>query len=319
MHNKVNEFLEKLYNYEYFGTYLMIAIIVLLLLFIIILFFGKKDQKNREIEATKKLQQINNENAFKEESTPAAVNINKPVEEIEKIVVPTIDIIPQMYLDHQNDNNVNNNVDNNLNPNNNINHNVNNTIENLNTNMNNNNTNNTIDNNISSAPIESINLNINENVSTPIENIGNIEVNQQVEKPSIPEDVSNEAPILEKVEEKPLIFNEPDYSFLNPIKEEKVEPQELTSEVEVPKFDFDEVVNSMPKVKSAPQPFSSVYAPGVPNLDDIPLPDVPLPNSDEEDMDFELPTLKKDTEEVELPNLNDFNLDEISGETYNIK
>lgn len=70
----MEQFLEKLYNYEYFGTYLMISIAVLVLLFIVILFFGKKDQKNREIEATKKLQQINND-TFKDDSIMEKVEV----------------------------------------------------------------------------------------------------------------------------------------------------------------------------------------------------------------------------------------------------
>ena len=51
----MQEILNKLYGYEYFGIYLIVSIVVLVLLFIFILFFGKKDQKEREIEATKKL------------------------------------------------------------------------------------------------------------------------------------------------------------------------------------------------------------------------------------------------------------------------
>ena len=64
----MEEFLNNLYSYEYFGFYLIVSIIVLVLLFIIILFFGKKDQKVREIEATKKLQNGNmkDENTLRE-------------------------------------------------------------------------------------------------------------------------------------------------------------------------------------------------------------------------------------------------------------
>ena len=71
----MDDFLYKLYNYEYFGTYLMIIIAVLVLLFIIVLFFGKKDKKKREIEETKKLQQINSQEAFKEENNVASVEV----------------------------------------------------------------------------------------------------------------------------------------------------------------------------------------------------------------------------------------------------
>ena len=81
--NNLEKVLEKLYSYEYFPIYLVVSIIVLVLLFIVVLFFGKKDKKKREIEATKKLQQINTGqinleevNAFKETSTPSSVEIN---------------------------------------------------------------------------------------------------------------------------------------------------------------------------------------------------------------------------------------------------
>jgi len=63
----MEEVLNKLYSYEYFKVYFITSIIILIILFIIILFFGKKDQKTREIEATKRLQQLNlDDNAFKD-------------------------------------------------------------------------------------------------------------------------------------------------------------------------------------------------------------------------------------------------------------
>ena len=42
---------------------------------------------------------------------------------------------------------------------------------------------------------------------------------------------------------------------------------------------------------------------------------MPTPKNDD---DIELPTLKKDVEEIEKPVLNDYNLNDLSGETYNI-
>ena len=92
----MEDFLNKLYNYEYFGTYLMIAVLVLL--FIIVLFFGKKDKKKREIEETKKLQQINNTDAFKEESNAVSVDVSKeevPIVNNEKLENDTI-IVPNV-------------------------------------------------------------------------------------------------------------------------------------------------------------------------------------------------------------------------------
>ena len=58
------EFLYKLYDHEYFGIGLFIVITVLTLLFLLILFFGKKDEKQRKLEETKKLEL--EQNAFKE-------------------------------------------------------------------------------------------------------------------------------------------------------------------------------------------------------------------------------------------------------------
>lgn len=73
------EFLYKLYENEYFGIGLFAIITVLLFLFLIILFFGKKDEKVRKLEETKKLE-LENINAFKE------------VEEMkEKLDIPVIE------------------------------------------------------------------------------------------------------------------------------------------------------------------------------------------------------------------------------------
>lgn len=60
------EFLYKLYDMEYFGIGLFIVIAILIFLFLIILFFGKKDEKNRKLEETKKLE-LEATNGFKEE------------------------------------------------------------------------------------------------------------------------------------------------------------------------------------------------------------------------------------------------------------
>lgn len=59
------EFLYKLYESEYFGIGLFIVITILTFLFLVILFFGKKDEKVRKLEETKKLE-LENETAFKQ-------------------------------------------------------------------------------------------------------------------------------------------------------------------------------------------------------------------------------------------------------------
>ncbi len=79
------EFLYKLYDTEYFGIGLFIVIAVLIFLFLLILFFGKKDEKNRKLEETKKLE-LMKENDTKE------VNDDLTSEEIPVIEQPTLDI-----------------------------------------------------------------------------------------------------------------------------------------------------------------------------------------------------------------------------------
>lgn len=59
------EFLYKLYDNEYFGIALFIVIAILIFLFLLILFFGKKDEKKRKLEETKRLE-LESTNAFKE-------------------------------------------------------------------------------------------------------------------------------------------------------------------------------------------------------------------------------------------------------------
>lgn len=57
------DFLYKLYDMEYFAVGLLIVIAILVFLFLLILFFGKKDEKKRILEETKKLEL---QNGFKE-------------------------------------------------------------------------------------------------------------------------------------------------------------------------------------------------------------------------------------------------------------
>ncbi len=91
---KVEKILNKLYSYEYFGLWLMISIIVLIILFVVVLFLGKKDKKKREIEETNRLQQLNVENTFKEETKPQELEVNVPSENKEELA-PTIAVTEQ--------------------------------------------------------------------------------------------------------------------------------------------------------------------------------------------------------------------------------
>lgn len=72
------EFLYKLYDNEYFGIALFIVIAILIFLFLLILFFGKKDEKKRKLEETKRLE-LESTNAFKETN-----------ENIESLEIPEI-------------------------------------------------------------------------------------------------------------------------------------------------------------------------------------------------------------------------------------
>lgn len=279
----MEEFLNKLYSYEYFGTYLMIAIAVLVLLFIIVLFFGKKDQKKREIEETKKLQQINNTDAFKEESNVASVEV--PKEEVKEPVVT------QEQL--ENDTIV---------------------VPNIN----------------DLAADTNSEININNNVEPVLPKEAEVEMPLNAEP--INTNISNESneavsePILDKVEEKPLVFNDiPNEEMPAFDMPETVNIEPTTPLVDVPDFNLDEITNDVEEIKeehedNAFKPaevFSSVYAP---QKEEVELPKLEEAKTKKDDLDIELPTLKKEVEEekIEKPELNDYNLDNISGEDYNI-
>ena len=255
----MDDFLNKLYNYEYFGTYLMIAIAVLVLLFIIVLFFGNKDKKKREIEETKKLQQINNQDAFKEENNVSSVEVpnevaTEPTMTQEKLENDTI-IVP----------NINNFA-----------------AEN---------------NNEAPEPVMANDINQNNNVEQPIVS------GEQLEE------IQN--PILEPVEEKPFTFNEEpsNVSSVEPTFAVPEEDAKIPAETfaDVPDFNFDEIVSGVEEIKEEEQNnakptevFSSVYAPEKEQIE-LPKMDETKPKND--DLDIELPTLKKEVEEekVEMP------------------
>lgn len=282
----MEEFLNKLYSYEYFGTYLMIAIAVLVLLFIIVLFFGKKDQKKREIEETRKLQQINNTDAFKEESNVASVEVPKeevkePVVTQEQLENDTI-VVPSINDLVTNDNSVTN----------------------------------TNENSEPVLPQEDLNT-----TALNVEHVNENNFNNQQQ----PIEIVSE-PVLDKVEEKPLVFND------LPKEEEPIVdvPETVNIEptvplVDVPEFNLDKIASDVEEIKeeskdSAYKPtevFSSVYAP---QKEEVELPKLEEEKTKKDDLDIELPTLKKEVEEekVEMPVLNDYNLDNITGEDYNI-
>ncbi len=327
----MQEFLEKLYNYEYFGIYLMISIAVLVLLFIIVLFFGKKDKKVREIEATKKLQlEQANTDAFKVEDNQNNVEVSTtletpvPTENVEpqpSEVTPSVDVTtPNLESDTlvfptinmtENDNEpeeIKEEIKSDLNTNDDV------------------------------APIKEYDLHpseptINDMIAPMAELSQNEEENVMSSEPvddfaKVEMPLENE-PILNKVEEKPFAFN-------NELEESQ---NDLFSNVEVPEFNFDNLNTQEPVEEEVKVPsknidvFSSVFAPKREENIDLPeinngevkpeeREEVSVPSADE--MEIELPTLKKEVveehsnEKIEKPILKDYNLDDITGETYNI-
>lgn len=78
------EFLDTLFSYDYFGPILFAIIAVLIVIFFIVLFFGKKDEKERKLEETRRLEELANVNAFKDESKISEV-------EVQKVEMPVIE------------------------------------------------------------------------------------------------------------------------------------------------------------------------------------------------------------------------------------
>lgn len=85
------DFLDTLFRYEYFGPILFGIIAVLIIIFFIILFFGKKDEKERKLEETRRLE-LANANAFKEEDTEVALEVtpSEPMV-VEPVVTPGLE------------------------------------------------------------------------------------------------------------------------------------------------------------------------------------------------------------------------------------
>lgn len=304
----LDKFLTTLYSYEYFSTYLIVSIIVLVILFIVILFCGKKDQKEREIEATKKLIKINEEQVKEQigsdqvkEVNNEMVNVNNlesnPVQNVsvsepdlnDTIIVPNISDINVSEIPSNN-----NEVKEDVLP-----------VININE----------LDNNDVIEPVseQSVNTFKEEN------NINKVEF-EPVKVPDFNFETLNEdtnKAIFEKEEEKPFEFP----SFESPIEEVKVENNDVLKDV--PAFNFDDILNSANEVSKeelpkeaftkGPEIFSSVYVPK--------KEEVVEENNSSDDLDIELPTLKKEVnnDNMDIPKLNDYNLDNISGESYNIK
>ncbi len=315
----MEEFLNKLYNYEYFGTYLMISIAVLVLIFIIILIFGKKDQKHREIEETKKLQQINENtlNGFKETgegiplnvepnlsapvNTPVAENPVIPMPNLENdtIIVPTLDINESLnnVAPATSVNQMNNEVPS-VEPIINI---PENTIVNPVNEANNlNATINRIDNpNVMSNPMPTFE-------APKVEDMPRMDIPEMMEMPKVGEEEGQ--PILAKEEEQPFNFGTSEVKA-----EETVDAPSLAS---VPEFNFDSIVQKVNEPQNVEIPkerevFSSVYTPETQKEESIEMPSI----KEEDEEDIELPTLKKEVEDAKI---NDYNLNDLTGEFYTI-
>lgn len=286
----MEEFLNKLYNYEYFGTYLMISIAVLVLLFIIVLVFGKKDQKEREIEETKRIQQIKDD-AFKEEGTPQVLEA-KEIEAPVPDEMPVMNNEPSIPVVNETKEEVADDVKIAASP----------VVENLVENpVVNEIPNNVVDNsnnaNINNVEVEVPEVNIMPEPpkEVPLENVN---------VPSLNNEVNNNVsePVLSKEEEKPFAFTNEEI------------PVSTIPEVEVPAFNYDEVVNKATEEKPVmpkQEVFSSVYVKEE-------VKEEKEKEKEEEEEEIELPTLKKDVE-VEKPELKDYDLNSLSGETYDIK
>lgn len=286
----MEEFLNQLYNYEHFGFYLILAIIILIVLFLLILFFGKKDKKEREIEATKKLQQINGD--FVEEETVEEEVKEETLEDT--IVIPSVDDMPLM--------------------------------------------NSVTDNNEIPEPVLPDEL--LESVQETLEEVNGLD-NFDFSEQEIKIEEEEEQPILDRVEERDLVLGNTNV-FANVFIEEEPK-EEIKEEISVPDFNFEEIKKEVEETKiektisRGPQIFSSVYVPEKKVEVETPVVE-PEVYEDDEELEFELPTLKSSVkkeetvveeakeeqqteetnDEIELPILTDYNLDELSGEVYTI-
>ncbi|MBQ4583570.1 MAG: hypothetical protein IJA94_01585 [Bacilli bacterium] len=93
------DFLEKLYSYEYFPQILFTSIAVLLILLVIVILFGKKDEKVRKEEETRRLELAGLDAFAKEENAPISLEVNdingeQPVNEVVTEIKEQFDIPP---------------------------------------------------------------------------------------------------------------------------------------------------------------------------------------------------------------------------------
>lgn len=89
------DFLNKLYESNYFGIGLFAVIAFLVVTFLIVLFFGKKDEKKRKLEATQKLTA---DNTFKETTEPTPVEIPANPEPVEPINLEANSIVEPVVM-----------------------------------------------------------------------------------------------------------------------------------------------------------------------------------------------------------------------------
>jgi len=85
-------FLDKLYESNYFGIGLFAVISFLVVTFLIVLFFGKRDEKRRRLESTKELEKTSMDNAFKETSVPTPIEV--PVVEASDVAESVMPVMP---------------------------------------------------------------------------------------------------------------------------------------------------------------------------------------------------------------------------------
>lgn len=90
------EFLNKLYESNYFGIVLFAVIAFLVVTFLIVLFFGKKDEKKRKLEETNNIENVGNvEDTFKEVETPTTELEIKATPIVEPVNVEPINIVEE--------------------------------------------------------------------------------------------------------------------------------------------------------------------------------------------------------------------------------
>ncbi len=327
----MEEFIEKLSSYENFGLWLMIVIIGLVILFLLILILGKKDKKVREIEETKKLQQLqNSENTFKEENNVNELNVT-PNEEV------------KLTSEVANDLGVNNTEVNELNNDKPLEAPLINNVETPKEDA---------QINEMFATLNAANKEVNNEKDSlkteePVkEELKEKEETKAIEKETeiikeTPKEIQKEiqkeavAPLF-KEEEKPIIVeNEPELKITSNDEDVNITLPDSNNElnnIQLPDIDLDSIIDDITKEMEIPAK-EEAKADVKEEQKEVELPtkkeEVSVPTKEE--LDFELPMLKKEfkeekqsddlkdiTEEIEIPKLNNYDLDSISGEFYNI-